>query len=93
MLQDTNNMIKDQGLHIDVTDAAKKKLVNDGYNPAMGARPLRRTIQEEIEDKVADFKLDHPNSKNLLADVKDNKMVISDNDTATDSKDDATEEK
>lgn len=93
MLQDTNNMIKDQGLHIDVTDAAKKKLVNDGYNPAMGARPLRRTIQEEIEDKVADFKLDHPNSENLLADVKDNKMVISDNDTAPDPKDDTTEDK
>ncbi len=78
MLNKTNDMVKDQGLHIDVTDAAKEKLVNDGFNPDMGARPLRRTIQEEIEDKVADFKLDHPSSKKLLADVKDGKMVISD---------------
>ncbi len=64
MLQNTNNMVKDQGLHIDVTAAAKDKLVEDGFNPALGARPLRRTIQEEIEDNVADFKLDHAQAKN-----------------------------
>ena len=82
MLQNTNNMVKDQGLHIDVTVAAKDKLVEDGFNPALGARPLRRTIQEEIEDNVADFKLDHTDSKNLKADVVDNKIVISDENTA-----------
>lgn len=78
MLQNTNNMVKDQGLHIDVTVAAKDKLVEDGFNPALGARPLRRTIQEEIEDNVADFKLDHAQTKNLKADVVDGKIVISD---------------
>lgn len=80
MLKNTNDMVKDQGIHIDVTDAAKEKLVNDGFNPALGARPLRRTIQEEIEDKVADYKLDHTNSKNLKADVKDGQIVITDED-------------
>ena len=82
MLKNTNDMVKDQGLHIDVTQAAKDKLVEDGFNPALGARPLRRTIQEEIEDNVADFKLDHTDSKNLKADVVDNKIVISDENTA-----------
>src|SRR5699024_3721836 len=82
MLANSNNMVKDQGLYIDVTDAAKDKLVEDGFNPALGARPLRRTIQEEIEDNVADFKLDHTDSKNLKADVVDNKIVISDENTA-----------
>ncbi len=77
MLANTNNMVKDRGLHIDVTDAAKEKLVDEGFNPALGARPLRRTIQEEIEDKVADYKLDHTDSKNLKADVKDDEIVIS----------------
>lgn len=76
MLNDVNNMVKNQGLQITVTNDAKKKLVDDGYNPAMGARPLRRTIQEEIEDKVADFKLDHPTAKNLLASVEGNNIVI-----------------
>lgn len=80
MLDNTNNMVKDQGLHIDVTEKAKEKLVDEGFNPAMGARPLRRTIQEEIEDKVADYKLDHPTSENLLADVSEDKITISDKD-------------
>lgn len=80
MLDNTNNMVKDQGLHIDVTEKAKEKLVDEGFNPAMGARPLRRTIQEEIEDKVADYKLDHPTSKNLLANVSDDQITISDKD-------------
>ena len=55
MLANTNDMVKDQGLHIDVTPEAKELLVEKGYDPSMGARPLRRTIQEEIEDKVADY--------------------------------------
>ncbi|AJY61886.1 ATP-dependent Clp protease ATP-binding subunit [Lactobacillus helveticus] len=82
MLKNTNDMVKDQGLHIDVIQAAKDKLVEKGFNPALGARPLRRTIQEEIEDNVADFKLDHTDSKNLKADVVDDKIVISDENAA-----------
>lgn len=78
MLNSVNNMVKSRGMQITVTDEAKSKLVEEGYNPAMGARPLRRTIQEEIEDKVADYKLDHPTAKNLTASVKDQKIVISD---------------
>lgn len=83
MLNDVNSMVKNQGLQITVTADAKKKLVNDGYNPAMGARPLRRIIQEEIEDKVADFKLDHPAAKRLLASVEDNNIVITEQKEAT----------
>ena len=77
MLNSVNNMVKSRGMQITVTDESKNKLVEEGYNPAMGARPLRRTIQEEIEDKVADYKLDHPTAKNLIASVKDQKIVIS----------------
>ena len=77
MLTEVNDMVKNQGLEITVSDEAKNKLVEEGYNPAMGARPLRRTIQEEIEDKVADYKLDHPAAKRLLASVADGKIVIS----------------
>ena len=85
MLDEVNNMVKNQGLQITVSDDAKKKLVEEGYNPAMGARPLRRTIQEEIEDKVADYKLDHPAAKNLLANVSDNKIGISESENVVDS--------
>jgi ATP-dependent Clp protease ATP-binding subunit ClpC len=42
---------------IELTDEAKELLVEKGYDPAMGARPLRRAIQRVIEDPLADFVL------------------------------------
>jgi len=62
---------------LEVTQAAKEKLVDLGYDPSMGARPLRRTIQEHIEDPIADFYIEHPEYKELVADVIDDKIVIS----------------
>ncbi|MCD5469998.1 ATP-dependent Clp protease ATP-binding subunit [Lactobacillus delbrueckii] len=82
LLDKTNAMVSDQGLHIKVTDAAKDKLVEEGYDPEMGARPLRRVIQEEIEDKVADYKLDHTEAKQLVVDLKDGEITISEEVTA-----------
>ncbi|WP_244087759.1 ATP-dependent Clp protease ATP-binding subunit [Companilactobacillus sp. RD055328] len=76
MINDTNNMIHDKGLRVDVTKPAKEKLVDLGYDPSMGARPLRRVIQDQIEDKVADYYLNHPADKNLKAVMKDDKIVI-----------------
>lgn len=77
MIADTNANIKDQGLTIHVTDPVKEKLVTLGYDPAMGARPLRRVIQEQIEDRVADFYLDHPAAKNLEARINNGDIIIS----------------
>ncbi|MGX7420574.1 AAA family ATPase [Carnobacterium gallinarum] len=71
MLQDVNTMLVDQGISIDVDQSAKEKLVELGYDPKMGARPLRRVIQEQIEDKIADFYLDHPEIKILTATLDD----------------------
>jgi ATP-dependent Clp protease ATP-binding subunit ClpC len=42
---------------IELTEGAKELLVDKGYDPAMGARPLRRAIQRYIEDPLADFVL------------------------------------
>lgn len=89
MLDDVNDMTADQGLKIHVTQPAKEKLVDLGYNPAMGARPLRRVIQEQIEDRIADYYLDHAADKSLTADVKDGQIVIRPYQAATtDSADD-----
>ncbi|HCD06696.1 MAG TPA: ATP-dependent Clp protease ATP-binding subunit [Lactobacillus sp.] len=77
MLDDTNKMISDQGLSIHVTKDAKDKLVDLGYNPKMGARPLRRVIEEQIEDKVADYFLDHPKDKQLEAHLDKDEIKIS----------------
>ena len=47
------------------------------YRPQAVARPLRRTIQENIEDSIADFYIEHPEYKELVADLIDDKIVIS----------------
>ncbi|MGV0168870.1 AAA family ATPase [Furfurilactobacillus sp. WILCCON 0119] len=67
MLNDMNDQLANRDLHIRVTKPVETKLVELGYNPAMGARPLRRVIQEQLEDRIADFFLDHPADHNLLA--------------------------
>ncbi|MHA8138132.1 ATP-dependent Clp protease ATP-binding subunit [Lactobacillaceae bacterium Scapto_B20] len=67
MIDNMNDMLAQQGIHVHVTDGVKDQIVEMGYNPAMGARPLRRLIQETIEDRVADFYLDHQDVKNLTA--------------------------
>lgn len=77
MLDEVNEQIGRNDIHLSVTQAAKEKLVDLGYNPAMGARPLRRTIQENIEDSIADFYIEHPEYKELVADLIDDKIVIS----------------
>ncbi len=77
MIDDVNNMLADQKLHIDVPANVKEKLVDLGYDPSMGARPLRRTIQETIEDGIAEFYLDHPTIHELKAKLdKDATIVI-----------------
>ena len=48
----------DVGVHIEVTDAAKVFLAEEGYDPVFGARPLKRAIQRSIQDPLALFLLD-----------------------------------
>ena len=76
MLQDVNTMLNDQGISIDADEAVKDKLTTLGYDPKMGARPLRRVIQEQIEDKIADFYLDHPTIKELSAHLNDQSEIV-----------------
>lgn len=77
MLNEVNDMLAVQHLHITVPKDVEEKLVDLGYNPAMGARPLRRTIQDQIEDGIAEYFLDHPTVKELTAHLtKDGKIEV-----------------
>ncbi|MBS0950463.1 ATP-dependent Clp protease ATP-binding subunit [Weissella minor] len=76
MLDDMNKTISAKGLHVHVTDAAKDLLVDLGYDPTMGARPLRRVIQNQLEDKIADFYLDNPTVKDLRAEVHHDELAV-----------------
>ncbi|ABJ61685.1 ATP-dependent Clp protease ATP-binding subunit [Leuconostoc mesenteroides] len=77
LLTDMNENLSDNDLHIDLSTAAKQKLVELGYDPAMGARPLRRVMQDKIADGIADFYLEHPDVHHLQADIVHNEFVIS----------------
>ncbi|MBM6956547.1 ATP-dependent Clp protease ATP-binding subunit [Ligilactobacillus salivarius] len=77
MLDEVNKTLAKKGLDLVVTDAAKNYLIEQGYDEAMGARPLRRVIEQQIRDKVTDFYLDNVDVKHLLADMKDSELVIS----------------
>ena len=67
MLDNVNQRLANNGIHLSVTEKVKEKLVDLGYDPKMGARPLRRTIQDHIEDAITDFYLENPNKKDLKA--------------------------
>ena len=62
--------LKDKDMAIDLTPAAKALLAQRGYDPVLGARPLRRTIQREIEDPLSE--------KMLYGDLKPGEIVIVD---------------
>ncbi len=85
MLDQVNKTLAKKQITLDVTDAAKDLLMEQGYDKTMGARPLRRVIESEIRDNVTDYYLDHIDAKHLLADVVDGHIVISDKDAANTS--------
>ena len=86
MLAQVNKTLAKKGITLDVTEEAKDLLMEQGYDKAMGARPLRRVVETEIRDNVTDFYLDNIDVKHLLADVKDGHIVITEKADSADSK-------
>ena len=77
MLDDVNKTLAKKHLSLTISDAVKEHLIEDGYDEALGARPLRRVIEQQIRDQVTDFYLDNPDKTELSADMVDGKVVIS----------------
>ncbi|EDO1185336.1 AAA domain-containing protein [Listeria innocua] len=76
MLVDLNTMLAQEGVTIDVSKEVKEHLIELGYDPKFGARPLRRTIQEHLEDAIADSLIDQPEAKKLNATLNDDKNIV-----------------
>ena len=76
MLDEVNQTLAKKDITLTVTDAVKYYLAEEGYDEVMGVRPLRRVIEQQIRDKVTDYHLDHLDAKHLLADLKDDELVI-----------------
>ena len=93
MLNQVNKTLAKKGITLDVTEEAKGLLMEQGYDKAMGARPLRRVVETKIRDSVTDFYLDNIDVKHLLADVKDGHIVITEKVDSTDSKEQDETEK
>nr|BEK65591.1 ATP-dependent Clp protease ATP-binding subunit [Kitasatospora purpeofusca] len=78
LLDRTRRRLKAQDVDLEVTDGAKELLVNLGYQPAFGARPLRRTIQQELDNRISDLLLDGTvgEGDTLVADVSDGQLTV-----------------
>ncbi|MEH7177371.1 ATP-dependent Clp protease ATP-binding subunit [Neobacillus vireti] len=82
MVIDLQETLKEQNLEFTIHLDAKEKLAELGYHPAFGARPLRRVIQEQLEDKIADFILEQPDANRLSAILEDNVLKVITTETA-----------
>ncbi|HEP1250638.1 AAA family ATPase [Streptococcus pyogenes] len=80
MLAEVNQTTAKKGISLTIADDAKAHLIDLGYNHAMGARPLRRIIEQEIRDRITDYYLDHQEVKKLQAILKEGQLVIRQND-------------
>lgn len=77
MIGELSEMLRyERDCELTISDAAKEKLIELGYNPAYGARPLRRIIQEHLEDPITDLLLDGEALANINVDVTDDKIVL-----------------
>ena len=77
MLAEVDQTLAKKDLTLEVSQKVKAHLIEEGYDEAMGARPLRRVIEQQIRDQVTDFYLDHPEEKALRAELIEGKVVIS----------------
>ena len=77
MLQEVFARLQDKGIKLNVTDAFKERLVEEGYNPSYGARPLRRAVMRLLEDSLAEEVLSGriKDGDKATVDIDDNKKV------------------
>lgn len=78
MMTEVNQTLAKKDITLTVSDDAKNWLIEQGYDEAMGARPLRRVIEQQIRDKVTDFYLDHLDVHQLKAELVDGTIQILD---------------
>ncbi|MDB5083665.1 MAG: ATP-dependent Clp protease ATP-binding subunit [Bacilli bacterium] len=75
-LEELQNNLKEQDIELFVTEEAKRKLAQLGYHPQFGARPLRRVVQEQVEDRIADFLLEEDAVQQLQIGVENDQIVV-----------------
>ncbi|MFJ6073066.1 ATP-dependent Clp protease ATP-binding subunit [Streptomyces sp. NPDC093065] len=87
LLAQSEHRVHAQGIKLEVTEAARKLLIAHGYRPEFGARPLRRTIQAELDNRIADLLLggEAGPGDTVVADVHQDALVCTVRKTADDA--------
>ncbi|MED0656483.1 AAA family ATPase [Anoxybacillus ayderensis] len=76
MFAELQRTLSEQHVTVTMSDKAKEKLAELGYHPTFGARPLRRVIQEHVEDQIADVLLDEEHVRTIHIDVENDRIVV-----------------
>ena len=76
LLDDVQVTLDKKGITMDVSQDAKDWLIEEGYDEELGARPLRRIVEQQVRDKITDYYLDHTDVKHVDLDIEDNELVV-----------------
>lgn len=76
LLDDVQVTLDKKDITMHVSEEAKSWLIEEGYDEQMGARPLRRVVEQQVRDKITDYYLDHTDVQNIDIEVKDNEIVV-----------------
>lgn len=76
MLDDLRGRLTDLNMTIQVSEEAKRELAKKGYHPTFGARPLRRVIQDTIEDDITELLIDHDAIAHIDVTMEDGQLHV-----------------
>ncbi len=76
LLEDVQKTLDKKGITMDVTQGVKDWLIDKGYDEQMGARPLRRVVEQEVRDKITDYYLDHTDVKHVDIVLENDEVII-----------------
>ncbi|HCV8222740.1 TPA: ATP-dependent Clp protease ATP-binding subunit ClpL [Staphylococcus aureus] len=76
LLDDVQVTLDKKGITMNVSQDAKDWLIEEGYDEELGARPLRRIVEQQVRNKITDYYLDHTDVKHVDLDIEDNELVV-----------------
>lgn len=76
LLEDVQKTLDKKGITINVTQDVKDWLIDKGYDKEMGARPLRRVVEQEVRDKITDYYLDHTEVKHVDIVLENDEVIV-----------------
>ena len=76
LLEDVQKTLDKKGITMDVTQDVKDWLIDKGYDEQMGARPLRRVVEQEVRDKITDYYLDHTDVKHVDIVLENDEVIV-----------------